>query len=379
MSQARQDPQNVTWSRASSSSEQASLMIGRTKASWLFMETHRIRVGSAVVKAGIVGHVETLEKFRGQGLGRTVMLATIKRFEQKGCDIGFLFGIPVYYQKVGYDTVQDYHATVLDRWRAKLPESGGGNCRRFRSGDLPALARLYARVNARRSGSFVRDAAYWRSGNASRLLDSTLCMFYGRQALAAYAKCGGDLFYGRWVAEELLDKSLLVPEAAARDAESAQDLVGHLSSAAKKRDKRYIVYFGPPDDAVSEVMRSFAGQFRQTIVPNGGVQARIVRLLPLMKKLERDFSARLVASPLAGISRTVRLGTELGDVALVIGNRKVRTQACRGASIRVPSARLMQAAFGYKTVPCDRAQDSQILNVLFPPQIPHSWPLDEGM
>src|SRR5450830_265042 len=63
------------------------LVLGGTEVSWLIALTARIRIGREVVKAGIVGHVETLEDCRHRGYGSRVMEATLTRFAARKCDI----------------------------------------------------------------------------------------------------------------------------------------------------------------------------------------------------------------------------------------------------------------------------------------------------
>jgi GNAT superfamily N-acetyltransferase len=94
---ARRSAGTVEWSRITPARERAVVRdaTGR-ELSWLFMETSRVRIGSAAVKAGVVGGVETRADCRGQGHGRVVMEAALARFAQKSCTIGFLFGIPDY-------------------------------------------------------------------------------------------------------------------------------------------------------------------------------------------------------------------------------------------------------------------------------------------
>jgi hypothetical protein len=364
--------------KISSSQTRIGLVVGDREVSWLIAFMARIRIGREVVKAGIVGHVETLQDCRHRGYGSRVMAATLDRFAARKCDIGFLFGIPVYYQGFHYDTVVPYHAVALDLWRAKLQGDGGMPCRPFEAGDEAAVARLYAQAFAAQTGAFVRDAASWREGAGSRLLSDTLCCTDARGRCVGYAKCGGgDLFHARWTSEELLPSALIVPEAAAAGEAEATALMHALAARAAADGKRYLLYLGPAVGPFGQALYRCGGQRRQCLTPNGGLQARIVNLPALMEKLAPDLALHLENSRFAAARFALTLRTEAGSVELRMGGGQVAVRPGGAGGVEIGMRKLVQLIFGFLPTAGIAGEEGQILDVLFPPQLAYSCPLDE--
>ncbi len=367
---------HMLWRKIGGGVERAALVEDGRELSWLHFECRRIRVGRAVVRAGIVGHVFTLEERRGQGLGRIVMEDALRRMEARRHDIAFLFGIPVYYRKFGYTTVQHYHATVLDLWRRRPPKVSGLRCRRYRPADLPAVMRLYNRDNALRTGAFVRDRTYWTRGAARRGMDRCTVCRDARGRLAGYAKWGGTFFHARLMAPDLLERALVVPEAVAAGPEAAGALLHELARIADREEKSAIVFLGPPDCELSAAMYALGGQQRRGLVPAGGMQARIVRFMPLMEKLAPEFSRLYEESALRGRSAEASVLTPMGGVRLAAdGERAAASPAEDG--LEMSAQDLIEHVFGFRPPPELPGDGGLLLKTLLPERIGHSWPQDE--
>ena len=367
----------MRWERVHENLEKGALMDDGREVSWLVLECQRIRIGHAVVRAGIVGHVFTLETRRGEGLGRIVMDDTLLRMEARRHDIAFLFGIPHYYYKFGYTTVQHYYGTTLDLSRRQPPRVAGMSGRRMRRQDLAAVMRLYERDNAARTGAFVRARHYWTLGAAARGMNQGILCVDDRGRPAGYAKWGGEFFHARLVAADLLERALVVPEAAAPDPEAAGALLRELACVAARRGRSALIFLGPPDHPVSAAMYGLGGQHRRALVPAGGVQARILRFMPLMEKLQAEFTALYRESALCGRPAQATVLTPMGGVRFGANGRQVRVSEAARGGLAMSAQDLTAHIFGFGPPPEAPGGAGLLLRTLLPQRIAHSWPLDE--
>jgi len=366
----------MRWQKMGEGLEKGALVDEGREVSWLHFECQRVRIGRAVVRAGIVGHVFTLEERRRQGLGRIAMEDALRRMESRRHDIAFLFGIPGYYRKFGYTTVQHYHAAVLDLWRRRPQKVPGLRCRRYRPADLPAVMRLYNRDNALRTGAFVRNRAYWTRGAARRGMDRCICCRDARGRPVGYAKWGGTFFHARLMAADVLERALVVPEAAAAGPDAAGALVHELSRIAALQEKSALVFLGPPGSALSAAMYALGGQQRRGMVPAGGVQARIVRFMPLMEKLAPEFSRLYRSSALRGRAAEASVLTPMGGLRLEADGERVQVAAAEDG-LEMSARDLIEHVFGFRAPPEAPGEAGLLLRSLFPEKTGHSWPLDE--
>ena len=367
----------MQWQKLDVNLEKGTLLDEGRDVSSLHFECQRIRVGCAVLRAGIVGHVFTLEERRGQGLGRIVMEDTLRRMEARRHDIAYLFGIPHYYVKFGYTTVQHYYGTVLDLARVQPKPVAGFRARRMRRQDLSAVMRLYEGDNRARAGAFVRDRRYWTRGAASRGMDQGICCLDARGRLAGYAKWGGQFFHARMVAAELLDRALVVPEVATTSAASAGALLHELAQMAGRQERSALIFLGPPDHALSAAMYELGGQQRRSVMPAGGVQARIIRFMPLMEKLQAEFSALYQQSALCGRRAEATVLTPMGGVRIAASGRQVRVSAASRGGLSMSAQELVAHIFGFGPPPEAPGASGLLLRTVFPQRTAHSWPLDE--
>lgn len=347
--------------------------------SWLILLCQRIHIGRATVRAGIVGHVFTPEEHRKKGYGRVVMLATLDAMAQRGYEIGFLFGIPHYYLKHGYSVVEHYYATVLELGRCKVEEVSGLKSDRYCPADLPGVMRLYDSYSRRRTGAFVRDRDLWSLESSRKALERCLCVKNSGGKVVGYAKWDGKFFYTRLIGRDCMERMLVVPEAVGANARAAQGLLFALAGVARAEGRDGILFLGPPDNALSIAMYNLGGQNRRAIVPSGGAQAKIVNLIPLLKKLRGDFSARCEGSIFRREPISVRVGTDMGPVDLSAIGGKVRVAPGRGRKFdwKVTAQELIRYIFGFCPPPELPGAKGLFLKTIFPRQIAHSWAPDE--
>ncbi len=267
--------------------------------------------------------------------------------------------------------------------------------------------KIYDGDNRRRTGAFVRDRRYWTEGAARRGMGRCLVGVEEGGRIVGYAKWGGRFFHAKLIAREGLDdregldKMLVVPEAGARNIDAARAILSGLARLARRRPFAGIIFLGPPDHAMSELMYSLGGQTRRAVVPAGGVQARIVNLVPFLGKLRSELSERCRGSPFEKTAASVSISTDMGCVRICVRGGKVSVspgtrnglpgtarpfgvqQAARpsgrsrSGDLRMSARDLIEHVFGFTSAPVLPGIKGRFLRTLFPVQTAHSWPLDE--
>lgn len=347
--------------------------------SWLILVCQRIHIGRAVVRAGIVGHVFTPEEHRNKGYSKAVMNAALDAMVRRGYEIAFLFGIPNFYIKLGYSVVQHYYATALKFGRGSIDNVPGMKSSAYRPSDLPSVMRLYDSYIRSRTGGFVRSRDCWAMEQNVKTMKQCLCVRATGGRLAAYAKWDGKYFYTRLMGRDCMETMLLVPEAVAADAKTAQAMLFALAKLARSQNKEGILFLGPPDHFLSAAMYEFGAQFRRAIVPAGGIQAKIINLVPLMKKLRPNFTDRCKNSIFRRKPAKLSVSTDIGSFEMAANRGKVQIAPGRGRKFdwKVSAQELIRYVFGYCPPPKLAGAKGLFLKTIFPPQIAHSWAPDE--
>ena len=130
-----------------------------------------MRIGGATVRVGGISTVGTDKKYRGHGLASQVMHAALALMEREGYDASVLHGIPDFYHRFGYVSCIPEYDLILPAG-FPTPLKGGGKpkdtdghrlkLRALHPDDLPAMARMYNRENATRTGSIFRNPRTWK-------------------------------------------------------------------------------------------------------------------------------------------------------------------------------------------------------------------------
>ncbi len=376
----------VKWRSVERNLDQGAICEDEREIGGTLLTCHRIRIGCVPVKAGIVGHVHTVEDRRGQGIGRRVMEGAHRRMAAKGCQIAFLFGIPRFYLKLGYAVVQNYYATMWDFGRHRVELPARHRCRRYRPGDLGAVMKIYRTSNRFRTGSFVRGRSDWLSDKrVGKYLSESLCAVGPRGGVRGYAKLGDrrdpagrtPFFHARYMAPEGLDGVLVVPEAGALDEGAAAALLAGLRAEASKTSRSRVLFLGPPDHELSRAMYGVGAQHRQAVVPDGGAQARILDLGGLFKLLGKEFTRRCRESAFGDADGRLSISTDVGCVSLRVRRGEVAVAPARRGALEIPAQKLIQHLFGFCDPPALPGRAGALARGLFPRQFSHSWPLDE--
>lgn|GEM_PF-458681 len=127
----------------------------------------RLRVRSTPIRFGGIGNVCTHPDVRGKGYATALMEEAVQYMRESGYPISCLFTEAGnrFYRRFGYRGVP-LNGFRMTQWKvAEAFESEWEVSPFDEARDLNSAVELYDICNRGRSGSLVRDDAYWRSGN----------------------------------------------------------------------------------------------------------------------------------------------------------------------------------------------------------------------
>ena len=328
---------------------------------WLFVEEEASRTvvsalcllpwtwhyAGVTLRAGEMGIVGTLEAYRGQGLIRALNERFSALLHAGGYDLSHIQGIPYFYRQFGYD----YAIPLEPHWRVELDTiSDTGPAARQRLqfrpatvADVPLLARLYDENAATLDIRAERDADVWRY-----LLGPSTQTEIVADTWLALTEDGAAAGYFR-VARHGFGTGLIVSETSRLNMETAEAVLRYLKGIAVERHKPYIRLNLPSNSLLVELARwsgcadgdAYAWQLR---VPD---PARLFgALAPVLEQ-------RLAASPLAGLTRTLRLNLYRSRIEVcfeaglvVAAGPQSAESACE---ISLPPPLLAPLVTGYRT------------------------------
>jgi GNAT superfamily N-acetyltransferase len=120
----------------------------------------RVRLGSAIAEVAALGNVFTAADHRGRRLASQLIELACAAIERHGFDLSLLFATRLpFYARFGW---QSHPRQFVFIDQARCGTAGPYLVRRFDAADLPAVMAVYDAYNATRSGTTVRDVAYWQ-------------------------------------------------------------------------------------------------------------------------------------------------------------------------------------------------------------------------
>lgn len=126
----------------------------------------QLRVGSTPVRFGGIGNVCTHPDARGKGFATAMMEEAVGYMTESGYPISCLFTDAGnrFYHRMGYRGVPS-NGFRMSQWKLADITSDWEVTQFEEARDLAPAAQLYEICNRDRSGTLVRDMAYWTSGN----------------------------------------------------------------------------------------------------------------------------------------------------------------------------------------------------------------------
>jgi predicted acetyltransferase len=355
------------------------LWIDNEMVSFLTVIDHQMRIGSAQVRMGGIGGVETKKKHRKKGYMRTLMEDTIAYMKQEGYDVSMLFGISNFYTKFGYAVCLPSHKCTLATRDAEAAKKDAGDhtIRNIEKEDLASVLALYNANNVRRTCSIVRTKEVF-SGfrRGSR---------YGRPA---------DRFlieddHNKLLAYAVFDKSeqeVDVVEVESREDRLFPALLYEFAKMAIERRCGHISLFMPPDHPFAEFAHRVGCECITQYSKNGGGMMRIISQEALFEKIKGELGRRIADSKFGDYSGSLRIRTDIGNATFEIrdGLLDMASGQESECSLDLPQAKLIQLLVGYRTVR-DILSDSDVeashslaplLPILFPETVPYVWSAD---
>lgn len=353
-----------------------------------------MRYGTARLRIGGLHAVVVHADLRGRGYGRMLIEDASAVLRDERAALAILYtATPDVYRRFGYEITLPYYSAVIAAEQAARAEFTPAGLRELRADDLPAVANLYERDNATRTGTFVRDSAYWTW--QIQFLGSSMSrpskVFYGgRRELLVLEGPRGLSGYS-WVGYH--DGRMWAFEVGVRpDREAgrtARTLLAALGARALVRGLNELVLICPPDHPLSREAYDLGANLVQRrgagMVSPIDPRAIFAGILPELRR-------RLAAS---AVSEWVgRLRFEVDEDALELrvatGGELCVEPGGAGAAdpaaglVRLSSgvfARLLMGTLGASELPDQpgvevRGCDLHLLAALFPPGYPHLWPAD---
>lgn len=184
-----------------------------------------VRADGRELRVGGIGNVFTAAEYRHQGVASAVLERAVEIMEREGFDLSLLFASRLnFYGRLGWTSHRRLLAAVTPPATTAAPRVAVRSFDEAR--DLPAVMDLYDAYSGARSGTVVRDEAYWRgqlryAGNPA-------------ETFALVERAGRIAAYARLV--DLYDVYNVMEHAAAPGEESALvDLLAAVTAPARER------------------------------------------------------------------------------------------------------------------------------------------------
>ena len=325
---------------------------------WLF--DLRLRVGHCAVRTGGIGGVETPREHRGNGYARLVLDDALAFMGAEGYALSVLFGIPGFYPKWGF-TPALVEATLQIDTAAALAAQGQLPVRAMGPGDAPAIAALYERGNANRTGSVVRQVEQFTGFSYGVDWNDNVAALVVEDAgqIVGYAAYNSEPWAGQ-VAEVTCDGIAAM-----------SSLVRALGARAHERHREKVVFKLPPDHPLVNYAVGLGCQLTIEYPRCGAGMARIIDQGVLLRAIAPLLAQRLQAATAPAWRGTLILRTSLGQDSVELGSKTEYV-------VQLTQERLTQLVLGYRSAG-DLFVEGEIacaldlvpvLEVLFPAGIP---------
>lgn len=347
--------------------------------SFLTVIDHSIRIGSAPIRMGGIGAVETKKKHRKKGYMRILMEDTVAYMKHEGYDVSMLFGISNFYTKFGYAVCLPSHKCTLSTRDAEAAEQDAGEytIRVIEQEDLDSVLTLYNENNHGRTCSIIRRKEYFqefrRGSRYGRPADHFL-IEDDHKALLVYAVFDQS------------EQEVNVVEVESRDDRVFPALLYEFAKMAIKRRCGHLTLFMPPDHPFAEFAHRVGCECITRYSKDGEGMMRIIDQASLFEKIQGELGRRMADSKFEDYSGSLSIRTDLGNTTLEIhdGSPNMGSGQEPECFVDLPQAKLIQWIAGYRTVrdilsdPDVEASPSlgPLLANLFPETVPYVWLAD---
>lgn len=355
-----------------------------------------MRYGVARLPVGGLHAVVVHPEWRRKGYGQLLVEDAMAMLRGLRLTASILYTAqPDFYRRWGYEVTLPFYSSVISAEQAARADVTPGPTRTLRAEDLSAVAAVYERDNATRTGTFVRDRAYWqwqlevlggpqpRLGKAFYGSDRELLVMDSPRGPTAYA------WIGRHADRMWAFEVGIRPEREA--GRFARSLLAALGARAMVLGLTEIILICPPEHPVAQVAYELGGSH---VVRRGAGMMCALDLASMLQAALPELNRRLTVSPRAewrGALRievdgvAVALLCDRGQVDLAAGEMAVAAaREVNAALCRMPAGtfvRLFMGTCDAHQLPSEpgvelRGVDLHALAALFPLGHPHLWPAD---
>ena len=329
----------LTSSPAEDGATRLDLLIEGRSVSHVFIIPLTMSIGVARVGVDGIGGVWTEEDCRNRGHARRVLDEAVRRMWGGQAALSMLFGIPDFYEKVGYTTAGPGISVHLTELSHVTEPPRGWTVRPCTPTDLPAIHRLYERGTASAVGAIVREpeGRVWSAlRKVAEEASGDECRVVGdpNGVVSGYVWRGRD-FWPVDTEEEAPD-ALAIGEVVADGPAAADALVGacvawaNEESGRRPRVTRAQLSL-PPEGPVYAALARRGCKLEVQWSRSGEFMARTLSVGRLLAALEPELSARARAAKVPSEGR-LRIVTDLGEAVLDVTPHGVSLQHDGGSA-----------------------------------------------
>ena len=327
-----------------------------------------MRIGSSVIRMGGLGSVGTHPAYRRKGYSAQVLSNTVDYLTDSGFDISLLFtGINHHYEKADWVTYPvSYRKVDLNKDNLPLNKISDNDISidicNF-SKDINDLMTIYEQFNQNRTGTIVRNQAYWQ--NQPKWRSQTNDLFW----LAKTKDDGEILAYLKGDEKHLLEIGSRIDSPLATSA--LDQLVTHFVHNRLDNGQEQIRVNQCQE--VEGILDRLG--LHSYICQDDHFMFRITNFSSLLSKLTPQLEMRIAKSDWKGWNGSIRISYELDSATMTISNGEISlTKNEPSINLELNHLQVLQLIFG--ELPALVLSDHPILSVLFPPDHLIHWSPD---
>ncbi len=330
-----------------------------------------LRIGTTIVNGAIVAPVATHPDYQRKGYCSAVMRNAIQYMKTQGFDITILWGNPWLYPHYGYSPAMMKTEIVIKPKQRGSSEKRSYEFRSFTKADLEQITQIYHSNTAARTCAEIRSARMWewKPGGSEAKLE---VLIDKKGKVIGYLALGTD--WGRPCAHEI---------GVLNDEEACEVIFNYILEIAKSKSLKEFYCIVHPDHPFARFAFWHDGEIRIRSGSGAGM-ARLLNLVPLLTKMEKEFERRLHYSEFYDQECTLKILSEEGLAVLNINNGQVSVSADNVKSdyqLDIPLSCLNPLITGYKGIselvknPNVKVRGGKLalrlINILFPTGFPY--------
>lgn len=298
-----------------------------------------LRFGTAIVNSAIIAPVATHPEHQGKGYCSAVMRDAVQYMKDQGFDITILWGVPWLYPHFGYSPAMLNTEIFIKPKKNSSVEKTCWKFRPFTEADLEKMTQIFNNNNAMRTCTESRAPTMceWQPGGPDVEFD---VLTDENGEVIGYQSLGTD--WGRPCAHEI----------GVLNDRACKIIFDNLIENAKQKDLKEFLCILHPEHPFARYAFWHGGELR--IRSGGGAgMARVLNLVSLLTKMNREFERRLGRSEFYDQESTLKIssGEEAAVLKIDRGQVSVSTDCVKkDYQLDLPLACLNPLVTGYKDI-----------------------------